>query len=295
MDNDGAEQSVLDGIRPARWWVILLTVVTAIVALTFSNAYLLQDPQPAFVIALRRATSGLINGSLLAAFSTLVATSIVIFGIGRLRCWDVGWRWREFRLGLFVTIAFWIAMQGLLVINAGLTGGLAWHEDWQRRGVGVIAGGILAQFLGTALLEETLMRGFFLPQFFLKVSRVFPRRLSIGLAVVGSTLLFAAFHLPNRLWAGNIRGPELWFDQPALLLFGLLACALYLVTRNLFIAVGLHAIINAPATLVASDDRTVFAVWLGLSLVLVAYWRLSDGKGKVTQVQQPEDSEPRAA
>jgi membrane protease YdiL (CAAX protease family) len=265
-------QSVFVGIRPASWFILVLTAVTTVGTLSFNNVFILQNPAPVFVASLYKATSGLVNGTLIASFSILVATAIVMFGIGRTRAWDVGWRGPELRWGLAVTLAFWIAMQGLIAVICGSTDQLSLHESWNRRGVGVISGDVLAQFAGTSLVEETLMRGFFLTQFYLKAANVFRHSTAVAIAVAGSTLFFAALHLPNHIWVGNVRGLDLILNQVGVLAFGLIACAAFMITRNLFIAVGIHAIVNAPATIVNADNLTVYSVWFGLTILLLVSW-----------------------
>ncbi len=252
--------------------------------LLFNNAVILQDdPVPAFVISVFRATAGLVNGTLIASLSTLTATAIVIFGIGRLRGWDVGWRLPELWWGLAVTLGFWIAMQGVLALLVALSGEFSLHDAWKQHGVG----GVLGQLLGNAFVEETLLRGFFLPQFYLKAAQVYRRGTALLIAVLGSTLLFAVLHIPNRLLAGNIYGGNLLVDHLGLLVFGLLFAAVFLITRNLFIAVGLHAIVNEPALIVRAPDLTVYAVWFALTVLVLVTWPLI----RRLRVERQQDSQ----
>lgn len=279
-------ESIFAGVRSVSWSMLLLTTVIAVAALSFSNVYVLQNPIPPFAILLERATSGLINGSLIASLSTLVITAIVMFGVAGVRPRDVGWRGRQLRQAIAVTIAFWVVMQVVIAVITGLTDPLVPHELWNRRRLGSIGGDMLAQFLGTALLEETLMRGFIMTQLYLKAATLMRHRAALALAVVVSTLLFAAFHLPNQLWVSNMRGPELVLGQLIIVVFGVLACALFLAARNLFVVVGLHAIINAPTPLVAADNATILFVWLGLTLLLllVCWWL---NRGAVAKQRDP--------
>lgn len=272
--------TVFDGVRPASWWILGLTAVTVAGTLLFNNVVILQSPVPAFVVSLYRETSGLITATLIASFSTLVVTVIVIFGIGRVRPWDVGWRGPQFWRGLAVTLAFWIAMQVALAVICGLNGDdISLHAAWNRRSASAIIGVVLAQFFGTALVEETLIRGFFLTQFYLKAASVFRHTIAVAVAVFGSTLLFSALHLPNDLWVGHVRGPDLMLNQVGFVIFGLIASALFLVTRNLFVTVGLHAIVNAPAPIVETAQITVYQVWFGLTMLLLVTWWIANWLG----------------
>lgn len=269
-------QAPFGRIRSASWLILVLTALVMAGTLLLTNSVILQsDPVPVFVIFVFQASGGLVNGTLIASLCTLATTATVVFGIGRQRGWDVGWRVPELCWGLVFTISFWVAMQGVLTLLAAVYGDLSLHEAWKERGISVVIGGVLGQLLGNAFLEETLMRGFFLPQFYLKAAGVFRRGTSLTIAVLGSTLLFAMMHIPNRLWVANIQGGNLLLDQVGLVAFGLIAATVFLVTRNLFIAIGLHALVNAPAPIVQAPDITVSAVWFGLIIFILVTWALT--------------------
>ena len=77
-----------------------------------------------------------------------------------------------------------------------------------------------------------------------------------------------------RLFIQALTGSELLWDQAGLFLFGLFMAAAYVVTRNLFVAVELHALVNGPTPPIrASSQIMLDAVWAGLAVVLLLAWR----------------------
>ncbi|MEX0612442.1 MAG: hypothetical protein WD229_10000, partial [Pirellulales bacterium] len=154
-------------IRSATWPIIVLAVALYACSIVFVNAVLFQGRISQALGSLYVATGFLIQGSLIAGLFDLVVVAIVIFGLGRLRASDVGWSASDVKWGLLATLGLWAAMQAAAFIVATVVGEVDWHEDWQRRGASAVIGGLLGQLLGNALVEETVFRGFLLPQLYL--------------------------------------------------------------------------------------------------------------------------------
>jgi membrane protease YdiL (CAAX protease family) len=264
----------LERIRSTSWSILGLTTVVIVGMLLFNNTVFLRNPTPAFLSFVLKTSAGLVNGTLIASLLMLAATGIVIFGFARLRAYDVGWRLPELWWAVVFTVGFWIAMQFLLALVAAVSGELSVSETWKQGRTSVIIGGALGQLLGNAFVEETLMRGFYLPQFYLKAAQVYRRGTALTFAVLGSTLFFTVTHLPNRLLTGNIYGGSLLIDHVGLFMFGLIFAVALLITRNLFIAVSLHALFNEPVPIVQSGGLTVYVVWFGLTVFVLATWPL---------------------
>jgi membrane protease YdiL (CAAX protease family) len=126
---------------------------------------------------------------------------------------------------------------------------------------------LAAQLFGNALYEEILFRAVLLDQLVLKLRDC---QWGFLLALVGSQTIFAVLHVPNRLlqgytFAGMAEGLGLLF------LVGLLFALVYHRTGNLLIAVGVHAVNNAPTMLVATPLSGQFLVTV-LPVGFVAAW-----------------------
>ena len=264
------------GIRRTSWPILGLTIVAYAGATLVVSTVLFQGRISEMLGWLYAATGFLIQSALVGGLVGLAIVGVIFFGVGRLRGSDVGWGVAELWMGLLVTLGFWIAMNGVLVMLAVFSGGVFLDEAWQRRGATAVAGGLAGQLLGNALVEETLFRGFLLPQFYLKAATAFRRGTALAIAVVGSSLLFAVSHIPNRLFIQGLTGSELMWDQGGVFLLGLVFATVYLVTRNLFVAVGLHALVNEPTLVIrASNEDAVYAVWGGLTVLLLLTWWLA--------------------
>ena len=126
---------------------------------------------------------------------------------------------------------------------------IAWPLRWLVHSP-VAAGEWLGQLLGNCPYEEVLFRGFLLPQCGLLAMRWVPKarpRALIAVALVLSQALFAVGHVFL-----NLHLPEGQWLLVAQFVFGLMFAFVYLHTGNLFLAMGLHALLNNPAPLI--DD-----------------------------------------
>ena len=62
-------------------------------------------------------------------------------------------------------------MQAIALIMGWISGDIQFDPLWSKHGVTAVLGALLGQLLGNCLFEETLYRGFILPEFFLKSKR----------------------------------------------------------------------------------------------------------------------------
>ena len=263
----------LDEVRPTTWRVLALAIVAIVGSLLLSNYVLFQGRVGEVLTGLKSETSGWVSSTLVAGLLTLAIFAVVVLGIGRLRPSDVGWNARSAGVGLLVTLGFWIAMQGALLLIAALRGeAVALHQAWTSRGVGFVLGGLLAQLLGNALTEEVQFRGFLLPQLYRQATGRYRRGVALAIALVGTHVLFALSHIPNHVFVKQMTAAEIVADQFALFFAGLFLATIYLVTRNLFVAIGIHSLSNEQVPLVQASENMTGVVWFGLTLILIVAW-----------------------
>jgi membrane protease YdiL (CAAX protease family) len=82
--------------------------------------------------------------------------------------------------------------------------------------------------------------------------------------------LFALVHIPIRIYGGTdvvLLVPNLLY----LLFLGSFFAFIYMRTGNLFFAVGVHSLLNAPTAALGSSNSVVI---LGLGLALTLLWPL---------------------
>ena len=118
---------------------------------------------------------------------------------------------------------------------------------WER-GLGIALGPLLAQLLGTALMEETVFRGYLWPQLALWLRTRLSSTPAAVVALLLSQALFALVHVPVLLYAGTDAAA---LGGPLAMLFvvGVVFALVYAATGNLFVAVGAHALGNAGTLL----------------------------------------------
>ena len=259
----------LQQIRASTWPILALTITVYSGACLFVNTVLLQGQIGQILGTLYTTTAFLIHSTLVGGVFVLVLTGAVVFGVGRCRTRDVGWHGGV--QGMFVVFAFWLVTQGLVSAIEAFRGQMAWNADWLSGG-SIAVGGVLGQLLGNALAEETVFRGFLLPQLYLKAAGRFTHGPALAIAVLGSSLLFALTHVPNLLFVKAVAVSDLITPLTGLFVLGSLFAAVYLITQNLFVVIGLHALLNNPAQLVRSSEVTLNAIWFGLTVLLLIAW-----------------------
>jgi membrane protease YdiL (CAAX protease family) len=268
-------QSRLDTsrIREASWTVLLGTVVVAaaMTAAFQANRAAVLDLLRPFV----EATGGLVEPTLLIylPFLVLIVGGLVL-RIGSLRPRDVGLVRSHLGLGAGITVATWLLMQATGAVTIVVQGRpLGLHDYWTTAGVLAILGGFLGQILGNALFEEVIYRAFLMPQLVTKFERHLSDRASpwvFVLALVVSQGVFALIHVPGRLADGVAVGSLLGF-LAAPFLFGVLFVLVYYRTGNLFVAIGLHALVNDPVFLV-NAGAVVLIPLLAVILGILVGW-----------------------
>jgi membrane protease YdiL (CAAX protease family) len=247
------------------------SLVVAYVVLVLGGAcvQLIASPQHWFA-PISHATDGLIGGTLQASAIILITVVVGVLLLGaRLSPRDLGWRTEAIGPAVVFTVLLWAVVN--LADVAWLLSGkqpLALHPSWSNPGVTHTAGNFLGQIFGNALLEETIFRGFLTIQLILLLRRLgaFPSMLA---GLVLAEILFTAPHvlLFMRL---HIPWDELW----AIFADGIALGVLYLVTDNLFMAVGAHALANFIMLIFTDpggsfDDHSSL-LYIGLALVIAS-------------------------
>lgn len=145
-----------------------------------------------------------------------------------LRSYGFG-NWTLGRPQLFLGVGLGLGSLAALLGIGFMTGGyrVALAED-QANALGKVLGLIPASLLVGAL-EELIFRGFILQQL-MACSRPF--------AVVGSSLAYALVHLKTR-----VLGVSVGLELTGLFLLGVLLALSYVRTKQLYLAVGLHAVL----------------------------------------------------
>ena len=213
-------------------------------------------------------------GPLLAAGAVLrvvVGVGVLILWLGKLRFEDIGLVWSRAAPGIALSALVWGIAQSV-ELGLGITGptGVQLHPSWQQAGTAAaVLGRLTSQIFAVALIEEISFRGYLLPQTYLFLKDRWPsaRRLRLSVALVLSQGLFMVLHLPFLLHAG-VPPANLSVVLPIIFAFGLFFSFVYLRTRNLFFAIGIHALVTAPTPLLVWGGHEALPIIAGTVAVL---------------------------
>lgn len=184
---------------------------------------------------------------------------------------QIGWRREMLRAGILATLCLFAGTNLFLLAREWFSGhGVHGNPAWSEARRGAAAGYLLAQLFGNALVEESVFRGFLLPQLFRRWRERLAAPLALAAAVVVSQVAFALAHIPARL-ASGVAPADLSLPLLSIACWGVCFALIYLHTGNLFLVMGFHALLNAPSILIETSlppQRVV--LWLGVGIALLA-------------------------
>jgi len=264
----------LPGIRPASGWVLggFVCAHTLLLLLVHAPGFARGIVHP-----LQERVGEWLSHELVATLlMAIVLVGGLLWGIGRLGARDLGlptgWvgGWKLLNAVLMVYLLWGLAQ--LLVAAGGLLGltEIAVNPTWVHPLRPSLVGGSALTVLAGATLEEVLYRGFFFVQLLLALRRwgVAVPRWRMGGAIAGSQLFFGLNHIPAGLGEG-FAGAVLALYVLQVTLVGILFAVLFMQTKNLFLVIGVHALINAPVLpFVAGVDASFLILLLTLGMML---------------------------
>jgi hypothetical protein len=277
--NETAQPGVrawIQSVRPTPLWFIALALVVY-----FMLGYLVNlVANPAKLLSsLPAATGYVISPTFLNYVPMFIIMGLLLVLVGRLRCNDLGLIRQRFLPALAWVLCTWIAAQlFFLLIHLGdVSLDPAWHGRVAERLGELVTG----QMLGNALYEEVFWRAFVISQ--LVLVSVHRMRWTFGKAltwaIILSTILFAVSHLPHD-FAHDRSAMAILGLQAARLAGGIIFAGLFLLSGNIFIAIGLHSLMNySMALFEGSSSLTTgfiaFAPLLVLAILAIRRRRAS--------------------
>lgn len=267
MEKSFTTPKVLTETKPVHWAVILAFAIIHMAFTVMVWRYLRYWPPLKHLAAL---TGGLVQPTLLYYFIFMfLIVGLVILYMGRLKLSDVGVIPSHLKTAALITFFMWLTVHVVSMIfkflfHASLSPG----SDWSKFGILTVMGGLVAQLFGNALYEEIAFRGFLLKQLYLKFEdRSKQKRSRVIWAVLVSQLFFALIHIPAYMvFDANLLTSVSWAA-----LGGVFLAIVYLRTGNLFIAVGIHSLMNKP-TLVVQSPFPPQMVLVPLIILLIVLW-----------------------
>ncbi len=263
----------LSSFRLASWPTTVAAMAAFCSVLILSN-FAIATAAGRFIDSLYGATGGWIGPQLVYPLCALGLMWLAFSRLGGLSWNDLGWRRSALIQAITVVVAFWLCTQGSLWIVSALRGDVpTWRWRWRGQGGAVLAA-LNAQLLGNSLAEETLFRGYLLPQAYLRVARVSRRRVALIAGLLAPLALSVLIHVPRLVYEEKIVGADLIESMFWTFWFGIALALVFLVTRNLFICVGLHAVWNARPTMIEASWQHLDRAWWVWVAMLIIGWAL---------------------
>jgi hypothetical protein len=202
--------------------------------------------------------------------------------IAKLSLRDLGLTKNKLFAGMIGTLLLWIAIN---MVDLGMTllthSSISFNSDIFRNS-NVVFAELLGQIFGNALLEEVLFRGFLLVQIYLLSKKVNNNTSRILYAMFISQSIFAAIHIPNRIYSGLV-GLDFVYDFIILVILGVIFSLLYILTKNLFFVIGVHSLMNVQIMFWDSsftNTATLICVLLLTCLLIQTLPHTSVGEGQ---------------
>lgn len=268
----------IDRIKETPWSTIVFFSVLYCIYVSFVNLVVFKF---GFLESVSRLTFGLINETLIVnIFSVVVFIFIIILRCGKLCFYDLGLKKNKLFIAIIAMLTLWIFIQLLnAIITLIISEKLIINSDWNKHGASIMLGNFIAQIFGNCFFEELAFRGFLLIQICKKFKG---EKSKFFTCVVGSQIIFALIHIPNRISSG-MNVVNILISLIAVLIIGVLFAITYLVTDNIFLVIGIHALWNTPL-LVFDGPVSTLVILIFIFLLLISrnrtFARLSLNKSK---------------
>ncbi|MFX1368599.1 MAG: lysostaphin resistance A-like protein [Promethearchaeota archaeon] len=198
-------------------------------------------------------SGGLIHRTLiLNVFLMLIAVYGILVLRGTLQGEDLGLDTKKVPTALVIGLTTWLLIQLIEgILGYIYTGVIEIDYRWGTDSLGLI-GLLIGMLFGTALYEEVGYRGFMLIQFRMKMESLTENKITqLILAIIISQFLFTLLHLPSKVLNQGWTTAVLFDLLFSVFLNGVIYCLLYLRTENLFFVMFVHALGNAPTSLIS--------------------------------------------
>ncbi len=233
---------------------------------------------------------GLISGTLIANLGLILFVVVLCLGLwGGARARDLGLKRNDLEPAVALTLATWLFLNALNLAGAFASGqtvqtALGFENAVVMRKT---LGDLLGQLFGNALYEEILFRAVLLVQFVLWLEGRRPQRKrgNLCLALLASQAIFALQHIPNRLAFGTwSSGGDVALDMTGVFVSGLFFAGVFVRTRNLLLAIGMHTLANLPSLWFTGPD------WVhpvGMAVALLLFMALGPRLSRAAPKQAP--------
>lgn len=172
--------------------------------------------------------------------------------------------------GIVAVGGLWLGLNAIGIGIATVTGiqsSIGYHSEISFL---LVVGVAIEQYLFVGILEELAFRGYLQNKLiaFLGSGRKHAHR---AVGIVLTAVIFAAMHLPSRLFGNDLPLDVLAVSLTFVVVAGVVLGTVYELTRNVFFVGILHGTVNLWPLFVAPQTwpNRLFLVWLGGGVVLL--------------------------
>ncbi|MCM0649146.1 CPBP family intramembrane metalloprotease [Clostridium swellfunianum] len=186
-------------------------------------------------------TKGLINQTLiLYLLLSFIFIYLILYKSSKFRPIDIGLKKGKLKDGIIITVILFILLQVYGVVYSYFCFGELTMNEVMYKGT-IVAGYYISMIFGVAFFEEVLFRGVLIPQIFIRLKSDKSKNKIMFMALFISQALFSVMHIPIRLING-VGFTDLMISLASIFIIGIVFAFIYLLTDNLFIAIGVHAL-----------------------------------------------------
>ena len=197
----------------------------------------------------------------------------VVFWIGQFNKWHLGLNITNFKTSILSTFFLWVFLQAALMLFSVFSNqeNLFLSSQNIERFL-LLLGSFFVFAITKALYDEIVYRSLILPQFHLKIQRfvnVSPK-VALVIAILISQIIYLIIQTP-LISIGDISTFNMAFTFGALFVLGILNSLVYLRTKNIYVAVGIHTLWFYPMFIVEASLPHML-ILAGLVSAFIIVW-----------------------
>jgi hypothetical protein len=230
----------INRVKPVAFWLLVVAILYQ-----FANAFLVHYvffPSGMFH-PIHIATGGIISSTFQGYVLEALVVGFLLCYLGGLRAKDFALRAKDILPAIGLTLFAWGMIQTIPMLE-----GQALQIDSGWGDFAIVRHNLseffMSQIFGNALYEELFFRALLISQFAIIFTKKFSSTWAILFAIVCSCSIFALAHIPHRLVHDNALEVVMLHSMPNMFFSGLVFVVIFLLTKNIFVAVGIHALGN---------------------------------------------------
>lgn len=234
----------IDSVKPVAPWILIAAIVLQFAFAPFAHYVLFPS---GILHELKSFTGGMVHQTFLAYVILSIFMVFFLCYLGGLRTKDFALFRKKLMPAFGYILVAWVLIQfSPLYLGYGLEIQASWSEDgiFLRK----ISRFFFGQLIGNALYEELFYRALLISQFAILFRKKCSMTIAILLAILCSQLIFAVLHIPDRMVDG-VPMEHMVASIAKTFMNGLIFVCIFLLTKNILAAAGLHALWNASPNL----------------------------------------------